>query len=133
MVLKAARSMVFSLSYPQVIHIFFALMVAIVSAVVAYRQFRTEKYVDSCMEYVRESNKRSLSLKKMADVETTLSELTDAYDSLLQSHKKLRSRIGMRNLNARRSDDASEVPDATTDPAGFKRAMRLKLGAGKLG
>jgi len=32
----------------------------------------------------------------MAAVEATMTDLTDSYDGLLASHKKLRSRIGMR-------------------------------------
>jgi hypothetical protein len=96
------------------------------------RLIRTEKYVDSCMSYVNEQNKRSLSLKKMAEVETSLTELTDSYDALLTSHKKLRSRIGMREHRAPEADREGAIPDSQRDPSGYKRAMRLKLGAGSL-
>jgi hypothetical protein len=75
--------------------------------------------------YVQQNNKRALSLRKMAEVETTLTELSDAYDALLASHKKLRSRISMRQRRAK--DETDDMPDPKTDPAGWKRAMRLKL------
>ena len=96
------------------------------------RMLRTEKYVSSCMAYVNEQNKRSISLKKMAEVESSLTELMDSYDSLLTSHKKLRARIGMREHRAPDRDREGQIPDSQQDPAGYKRAMRLKLGAGSL-
>ena len=78
-------------------------------------------------EFIKLQNKRSLTLSKLAEIETELTELKDAYDSLLTSHKKLRSRIGMRENRAAKGSSESQIPDSTTDPAGFKRAMRLKL------
>lgn len=93
-----------------------------------WRQLLSEKYCRSCMEYVSAQNKRSVSLKKLAQVESELTELTDAYDALITSHKKLRSRIGMRNIREQRNGAADDgIPDPTVDPAGYKRAMRLKL------
>lgn len=83
-------------------------------------------------EFIKLQNKRSLSLSKLAAIETELTELRDAYDALLTSHKKLRSRIGMRANRAVKGQSDGEIPDPAVDPAGFKRAMRLKLGAGKL-
>lgn len=87
----------------------------------------TRRDTAAAANYVASQNKRSLSLKKMAEVEATLSELTDAYDALLTSHKKLRSRIGMRANRQEKKDN--EIPDPTKDPAGYKKAMRLKLNA----
>ena len=76
-------------------------------------------------EFVRKKNARSLSLAKLADLEATLTELLDGYNALLESHKKLRSRIGMRENRRRRAN--GEIPDPTQDPDGWKRAMRLQL------
>ena len=83
-------------------------------------------------EFIKLQNKRSLTLSKLAEIETQLTELTDSYAALLTSHKKLRARIGMRAGRASAGNSEGQIPDSRTDPAGFKRAMRLKLGAGKL-
>lgn len=97
----------------------------IVVALISLRLFNLERKVAHALAYMAEQNKRALSLKKMAEVETSLTELTDAYDALLASHKKLRSRIGMRaNRDAKKE---SELPDPREDPAGYKREMRLRL------
>ena len=76
-------------------------------------------------QFVAKKNARSLSLSKLADLEATLTELLDGYNALLESHKKLRSRIGMRENRRKRAN--GEIPDPTTDPDGWKRAMRLQL------
>lgn len=94
----------------------------------AIYSYNTRVRVRNAINRMENDNKRSLSLRKMAEVEASLSELTDAYDALLTSHKKLRSRIGMRHHRERKN----EVPDPQQDPAGYKRAMRLKLNARNL-
>lgn len=83
-------------------------------------------------EFIKLQNKRSVSLSKLAEIEASLSELLDAYDALLASHKKLRARIGMRHNRAAQRESESDIPDPKTDPAGYKRVMRLKLGQGSL-
>lgn len=101
--------------------VFLALAVV---ALISLRLRNLEARVAQALTFLQTNNKRSLSLARMAEVETSLTELTDAYDSLLRSHKKLRSRIGMRDV---REAKKNEVPDPRDDPAGFKREMRLKL------
>lgn len=76
--------------------------------------------------FVAKTNKRSVSLRRIAELEATLTELSDAYAALLDSHKKLRSRISMRQLREKRGN-GSDIPDPASDPAGWKRAMRLQL------
>ena len=97
-------------------------LVAINVLVLSYFLWRLRKIE----RFVARNSKRSLSLRKLAEVESTLTELSDAYDALLESHKKLRSRISMRQLREKRKN-GTDVPDATTDPDGWKREMRLKL------
>lgn len=111
-----------STGFPQILVSFSALTLAVIAIFVT---LSTKRTIEATAAYVLDQNKRSLSLKKMAEVEATLSELTDAYDALLTSHKKLRSRIGMRANRELKKD--SEIPDASTDPAGYKKVMRLKL------
>ena len=69
---------------------------------------------------------------KLTKIEAELTELTDSVEALHASLRKLRSRIGMRENRAQKRPTVAEIPDSTTDPAGFKRAMRLKLGGHKL-
>lgn len=110
-----------------------AILCVIATAGCIWRQIKSESYCRSCMEYVLNGNKKAISLKKMADVESSLTELTDAYESLLASHKKLRSRIGMRAVREKRNGaDPEGIPDPKVDPAGYKRAMRLKLAKDKV-
>lgn len=108
-----------------------ASIAALVAAFAWLYAYRCWDFCRDTEEFIKLQNKRSLSLSKLAEIETQLTELTDAYDSLLSSHKKLRSRIGMRAVRADRELREAQIPDAQTDPAGYKRVMRQKL-AGKI-
>ena len=109
-----------------------AILGATLSVVAVFYARHAWYFCKDTEEFIKLQNKRSLSLSKLAEIETQLTELTDSYDALLTSHKKLRSRIGMRANRAANGSTDGQIPDAQTDPAGFKRAMRLKLGAGQL-
>lgn len=79
-------------------------------------------------EYVNEKNARSLSIKKLTDIETELTEHADSIESLHKSLHKLRSRIGMRKLaEERKNAEDDGMPDPTTHPEEWKTAMRAKL------
>jgi len=69
-------------------------------------------YAEDCFQWVKGNNEKSLSLTRIAELEAALTDLADAYHALLKSHKKLRSRIGMRELRKRRKDaqNGSEEP-----------------------
>lgn len=86
---------------------------------------KTANYCRDSVNYVLSQNKNSLSLRRMADVETTLTELTDSYDSMLRSHKKLRSRIGMRNNR----DAAKNGLDSDSELATQPDKTKLRLAA----
>jgi len=47
--------------------------------------------------------------KRVRDLETTTADLESSFDSLLESHKRLRSRTGMRELRARDDDKPVET------------------------
>jgi len=68
-------------------------------------------------------------LKKLTVLETELTEHADSIEALHVSLRKLRSRVGMRENRAGKKAETDATPDARTDPAGYKRAMRLKLRA----
>lgn len=74
---------------------------------------RAQKYASDCATYVAEANKRSQSLRRIAELEGALTELADSYHALLKSHKKLRSRIGMRELRKKRkgAQNGAEAPE----------------------
>lgn len=103
----------------------------------AIRQIRSEKYCKSCTEFVELSNKRSLSLRRIAEVEATLTELLDSYEALRVSHRKLRSRLTMREHRQEGKKSQDEV-DLTSPPvdevarASYKKALRDKAKASKL-
>lgn len=71
-------------------------------------------YCRDAVDFVQNQNKNAVSLRRMAEVEATLTDLLDAYQSLLSSHKKLRSRIGMRKT---RADAKANGVDSETPPA----------------
>jgi len=71
-------------------------------------------------------------IKKLTKIECELTEHEDSISALHKSLRKLRSRVSMRENRSRSSSDG-EIPDSKTDPAGYKRYMRNKLGATKLG
>ena len=64
-----------------------------------------------------------------------LAELEDLHEALAASHKRLRSRIGMQEMRARRKngEDVQDTHDETEfelskrDPEAWKAQMRLKL------
>lgn len=69
-----------------------------------------------------------------------LAELEDLFEALNASHKRLRSRVGMRELREKRKV-ADNVPDALgvdgkaandDTPEEWKRRMRLKLHKGEI-
>jgi len=93
-------------------------LIAFVFALICVRATRR------AAEYVAVSNKRSVTLRQLSDIQAELTDQADAVAALHENHKKLRSRIGMRHLREQRKDD---VPDPTADPQGFKHEMRKRL------
>lgn len=66
-----------------------------------------------------------------------LTELEDMHAALAASHKRLRSRVGMRELRARKKNgqdgDDETPPDLSENEiANWKRQMRLKLHKGEI-
>lgn len=85
----------------------FCTLLAVVCAIVSWQQ----------------ASRCSRTTKRLRDVELETSELTLAFESLLESHKRLRSRAGMRELRAR-----EEAP-----PVESKADARRRLFAGASG
>lgn len=120
-----------STTYPQ-IGLFLTCFVAIFLSIRAYLLIsRAYSNIETCIKWVRDENEASVSLRRMAEVESTLTDLLDSYQNLLDSHKKLRSRIGMRELREKR---ANEEPDQVSllDEASqqaYKSKLRAQLRA----
>lgn len=110
-----------------------ACLTCVISVVALWLAAQSAAHATAMATYVEEANEKSVTLKTMAELSAEVTDLRDAYESLLQSHKKLRSKIGMREVRARRKNNADrdqDVPDPRDDPDGYKRAMRAKLGIG---
>lgn len=78
---------------------------------------------------------RRLPSRRIANLEIEVADLRAAYERLLESHKRLRSAEGMRELRDRRRDEAED--DARTParktgkvahPAGSRARLRQEMG-----
>lgn len=88
-------------------------------------------YSKAAVEHCIREQSESKALAELAKLSSEVTGLADAYAALMESHRKLRSRIGMRDLRKRRDDD--DLPDSSSDPAAYKRELRSQLAkAGKL-
>lgn len=78
------------------------------------------------VDFIQSQNKRAVSLKKLAEIEGELTDLRDAYDSMLTSHKKLRARIGMRENRAKKANgvESEAAPDTEAGRAAYKTRLR---------
>lgn len=109
-----------------------ATFIVIVLTFFSWRIARAVQYARSCAEFVSNQNAESLSLRRLAEIESSLTELTDAHHALYESNKKLRARITMRQNRAAKNGAGDDLPDPKTDPDGWKRAMRVRLHQDKL-
>lgn len=70
-------------------------------------------YCAECASWMEKNNLEALSGSKIAETERSLTELWDSHASLLASHKRLRSKYGMRDLRERKKN--GEDDDSTRD------------------
>lgn len=107
----------------------FALLLLVFCAFFTWFALRLAAYCRAAVDFVTNQNKNSVSLRRIAEVESTLTELLDAYTSLLESHKKLRSRIGMRKVREARKDEpeSGPVPTNEAEKAAYKARIRKQL------
>lgn len=107
----------------------FVALVTVFACFCCFYVMRLGAYCRNAVEYVTNQNKNAVSLRKMAEVEATLTDLTDSYEAILSSHKKLRSRIGMRKVREERANghDLDPSAQADADKAATKRRLRLEM------
>ncbi len=116
--------------YPELSTLFvlFSSLVCIFCIALTRYMFVLANYCRDAVNIVQNQNKNSVSLRRMAEVESTLTDVTDSYHALLKSHKTLRARISMRHSRDKPANGIDDtVPDSIKDPAGYKRAMRIQL------
>lgn len=92
--------------------------------------FACGAFVFSMRAYIfcKKNAVRELSKRWRAEIETAVTDLSDAVDSYERSLKKLRARIGMRASREKNANGADpDMPDPVTEPDAWKRAMRLRL------
>jgi hypothetical protein len=77
--------------------------------------------------WIEKENTADKTLSHLTEIEATLTDHADAIASLHKTLKTLRSRIGMRELRARKTANGSDIPDAKEDPEAWKSYMRKKL------
>lgn len=66
--------------------------------------------------------------KELGLLRVAYADLYELYSALQDSHKRLRSRIGMRELREKRKQNPeSTVPDPNSDPDGWKKYMRTQI------
>lgn len=86
-------------------------------------------YAGECASWIEKHNLDALADSKIAELERSLTELWDSHQSLLASHKRLRSKYGMRDLRERRKNgDDTDNPDLFADDE-RKAAQKAKLRA----
>ena len=101
---------------------------ALAVAVFSYRGCRKMRdHALSLAQWTRENNEKSVSLTRMADLEASMTDLTDSYSSLLRQHKRLRARLNMRKAREVANSDESDLHSETD-----KTALRLKAKASGL-
>lgn len=86
-----------------------------VSGFTYYRMRASEKWLEQVARWIENDNADAVSLRRMAEVEAGFTDLRESFDQLLASHKRLRSRISMRELRDRRKDAPSDPEDDQDD------------------
>lgn len=88
-------------------------------------------YAANCGVWVEKVGKMRDPTAAVAELSAELTELRDSYSALLTSHKKLRSRIGMRENRAKGSNGvlSGDVPMTDSEKSAYKAALRNDLRA----
>ena len=113
-----------------------AMAIACISCIVACWMFvlarNYGRYARMCYDAMQENTIEAISSSKIAELERSLTELWDSHTSLLASHKRLRSKYGMRDMRERKKelengqDAAPALDNSSTDAekAAYKANLR---------
>lgn len=83
--------------------------------------------VSEAIAYLHQQNKNSVSLRRIAEVESTLTELSDSYEVLLKSVRKLGARARTRANRDKGGDspiDSGAGPGDEVERARYKAQLR---------
>jgi len=81
---------------------------------------------------MQENSIEALSSTRLAELDRTLTELCDSFSSLEASHKRLRSKYGMRDMRERQKQPNGQDVEAKADfvdDEAAKAAFKTKLRA----
>ena len=81
-----------------------AVLVAVMLLITWRRANSAYDYAVGACEWCQQANPDAVSKKQIADLTVGLTDLADAYHSLLKQHKNLVSRLSMRELREKRRD-----------------------------
>jgi len=116
---------------------YFAVFASFNLAILAIFAWRVAKNTATCRalaSYVHTQNKNAVSLRRIAELDAAVTELTDAYSALYESNKKLRARIGMRSVREKRKAaengvDSDVIPADEAGRLAYKKRLRAELKA----
>lgn len=75
------------------------------------------------------ANRRvKLPFSRLVELERQAADLGEQFEALLASHKRLRSRAGMRELRERRENGEDSGDNRPLNPADYKAQLRTRLG-----
>lgn len=114
-------------TYFSVIAAFVALVSLIYSAFALRKARRAIEWCNSAVRYLQHENTNDKTLREMAELQAELTSQADSIAALGKTLKSLRSRVGMRELRAKREESGSDIPDPKSDPDAWKRYMRKEL------
>lgn len=88
-------------------------------------------YCYKCAAYVAENNVTDKTVRDLTALQAEMTDVTDLIASLGAQHKKLRSRITMRERNERGKVNGGDAePDPRVDEAAWRRYWHRKLNIG---
>lgn len=102
----------------------------VVASILFYVNKRLAQRVSAAIAYLHTQNKNAVSLRRIAELEATLTELSDSYEVLLKSVKKLGARARTRAARQNGTDEAdlsSAPPAEEAERAAYKSRLREKL------
>lgn len=108
----------------------FAAFLLMCASYVAYKVRRMANRVAAAVTYLHTQNKNAVSLRRIAELESTLTELSDSYEVLLKSVKKLGARARTRAAREKAGNglDLDTSPPADeSSRAAYKAKLRENL------
>lgn len=93
---------------------------------------KSEEWVQHAWQELEKIARERSEKSQLAALQVEVTDLADAYASLLDGHKRLRSRIGMREVRARKKNgaDPEQLNADLNDPAAkaaYKQAFRTQM------